>query len=139
MSSRLIVSRFLATGGGQFTRVAWMGRVRAAFALLLGGASGSLAADMLARNPGEYLQHYDRDRDGRIALGEYQDYLSRGFLQMDRNGDGRLSATELPPGTRGRRVPTLESHRRSLAIAFERQDVDRNGFLDARELAAPPR
>ncbi len=139
MSSCLIVLRCLATGGRQLTRVVRVGRVRAMVALLLGGASGSLAADMLARNPGEYLQHYDRDRDGRITLGEYQDYLSRGFLQMDRNGDGRLSSTELPPGTRGRRVPTLESHRRSLAIAFERQDVDRNGFLDARELAAPPR
>jgi Ca2+-binding EF-hand superfamily protein len=106
---------------------------------LLLGLGPALAAAPLARSPAEYLQHFDSDRDGRIALTEYQDYLSQGFRQMDRNGDGRLSSGELPPGARTRRAPTLDAHRRSLAISFERQDADRNGYLDARELAAPPR
>lgn len=81
----------------------------------------------------------DSNGDRRVALSEYQDYLSRGFQQMDRDGDGRLSALELAPGTRMRRVPTLENHRRSLAATFDRQDFNNDGFLDARELAAPPR
>lgn len=96
-------------------------------------------ANDLARSPAEYLRRMDGNGDGRIVLAEYQAYLSRGFAQLDRDGDGRLSASELPRGTRSRRQPTLESHRRSLAATFDRQDRDNNGYLDTRELAAPPR
>lgn len=110
---------------------------RPALALLLLAASGTACA--LARTPDEYLQRMDADGDGRISLREYQDYLSRGFVAMDLDGDGRLSASEMPPGTRARRAPTLESHRRSLAATFDRQDANNDGHLDARELAAPPR
>jgi hypothetical protein len=99
----------------------------------------SVTAQPMARSPVEYLQRMDGDLDGRIALAEYQDYLCRGFQQMDRDGDGRLSTSELPPGARVRRAPTLEAHRRSLAATFDRQDGDNDGFLDAHELAAPPR
>ena len=102
-------------------------------------AATSTQANDLARSPAEYLLRMDGNRDGRIGLAEYQDYLSRGFAQMDRDGDGRLSVSELPRGARTRRVPTLESHRRSLAATFDRQDADHSGFLDAREIAAPPR
>ena len=112
---------------------------RAALAAALGLAGAHAPAAPLASTPSEYLLRMDGDADGRVGLGEYQDYLSRGFLQMDRDGDGRLSATELPAGTRARKVPTLESHLRALAATFDRQDADNSGFLDARELAAPPR
>ena len=57
----------------------------------------------------------------------------------DRDGDGVLSASELPTGTRSRRAPTLEGHLRSLAAVFDRQDANNDGHLDARELAAPLR
>jgi hypothetical protein len=97
------------------------------------------AAQTLAGTPSEYLLRMDLDGDLRVSLLEYQDYLSRGFQQMDRNGDGRLSADELPAGTRARRAPTIDSHRRALAATFDRQDRNNNGFLDAQELAAPPR
>jgi hypothetical protein len=107
-----------------------------AAALLL---AASAAHAQRPRTPADYLVTMDRDGDSRVALAEYQDYLSRGFQQMDRDGDGRLSAAEMPRGTRSRRVPTLENHRRSLAATFDRQDADNDGFLDARELAAPPR
>ena len=59
------------------------------------------------------------------------------FERMDRDGDGVLSAAELPGG-RGRPV-SLAAHRESLAAAFRRQDTSRDGVLDAPELAAPPR
>lgn len=108
-------------------------------ALALACTCGTALAAPLAATPSEYLLRMDGDSDGRVGLSEYQDYLSRGFVRMDLNRDGRLSDTELPAGTRARRVPTLESHLRALAATFDRQDADNDGFLDARELAAPPR
>ena len=86
---------------------------------------------------GDYLARMDGNRDGRIALVEYQDWLSYAFDAMDRNHDGLLSPSELPGG-RGKPV-TRGEHRARLAAAFARQDRNRNGFLDAGELAAPPR
>ena len=85
---------------------------------------------------GDYLSRMDSDQDGRVSLAEYQDWMSYAFEHMDRNGDGILSADELPGG-RGKPV-SLDEHRTKLARTFLRQDQDKNGFLDARELAAPP-
>jgi Ca2+-binding EF-hand superfamily protein len=42
------------------------------------------------------------------------------------------------PGGRGAPL-TRDAHRARLAAAFARQDRDNDGFLDATELAAPPR
>ena len=89
----------------------------------------------------DYLSRMDRDHDGRVSLVEYQDWLSYGFDAMDRNHDGVLSPDELPArgeGGQGHAV-TREEHRARLAAAFHRQDRNGNGFLDSRELAAPPR
>lgn len=85
----------------------------------------------------DYLARMDRDGDGRVALLEYQDWMGYAFAQMDRNGDGVLSAAE-QPGGRGEAI-TREAHRALLAARFHRQDANRDGFLDARELSAPPR
>lgn len=85
---------------------------------------------------GEYLARMDADRDGRVSLGEYQAWMSYAFEGMDRNRDGTLSVDELPGG-RGKSI-TREAHLAQLAERFRRQDVDRNGFLSERELAAPP-
>jgi hypothetical protein len=97
----------------------------------------SFAATAQVRGSGDYLARMDADRDGRVALAEYQDWLSYAFDAMDRDRDGRLAPGELPGG-RGREV-TREEHRAKLAAAFARQDANTDGFLDARELAAPPR
>ena len=86
---------------------------------------------------GDYLARMDRDRDGRVSLAEYQDWLSYAFDAMDRNHDGVLAPAELPGG-RGMAI-TRAQHRARLAAAFARQDRNHDGFLDARELAAPPR
>ncbi|MGI8560938.1 MAG: hypothetical protein ACR2J7_05800 [Luteimonas sp.] len=86
---------------------------------------------------GDYLSRMDADGDGRVALVEYQDWLSYAFDAMDRNRDGRLSADELPGG-KGDPLSRIE-HRARLASAFNRQDANRDGFLSAKELAAPPR
>lgn len=85
---------------------------------------------------GDYLARMDGDGDGRVSLAEYQDWMGYAFEGMDRDGDGLLTAAELPGG-RGATV-TRDAHRARLATVFNRQDVDRDGFLSARELAAPP-
>ena len=85
---------------------------------------------------GDYLDRMDADGDGKVSVVEYQDWLSYAFDGMDRDRDGVLSAAE-QPGGRGQPL-TREAHRARLAERFRRQDVDRSGFLDAKELAAPP-
>jgi hypothetical protein len=108
-----------------------------AFMGMLLVAGSALPALAQVRVSGDYLARMDGNRDGRIALVEYQDWLSYGFDAMDRNHDGLLSQAELPPSGRGKPV-TRDEHRARLASAFGRQDRDHDGFLDARELATPP-
>lgn len=86
---------------------------------------------------GEYLARMDTDRDGRVALVEYQDWMSYAFEGMDRDRDGVLSAPELPGGKGG--PISRGEHRARLAARFNQQDANRDGFLDEKELAAPPR
>lgn len=85
---------------------------------------------------GDYLSRMDIDRDRKVSLLEYQDWLTYAFDGMDRNRDGVL-APEEQPGGRGKAI-TRDAHRTRVAERFGRQDIDRSGFLDARELAAPP-
>jgi hypothetical protein len=86
----------------------------------------------------EYLSWFDTDGDERVSLAEYQNYLSQGFHAMDRNGDGVLSASEMPTGVRLRTATTLESRQRALTRMFDRLDVNNDGYLDAYELTAMP-
>ena len=111
-----------------------LSRLRAALAL-----AGLLPLAALAQvaASSDYLARMDADRDGRVALVEYQDWLSYAYDAMDRDRDGTLSPAE-QPGGRGSSI-TREQHRARLAAAFTRQDANHDGFLDARELAAPPR
>ena len=84
----------------------------------------------------EYLQRMDSDRDGKVSQSEYLDWMSYAFDSRDRNRDAVLSPDELPGG-KGQPL-TREQHRERLSATFRKQDVDRNGFLSAKELAAPP-
>ena len=95
-----------------------------------------MAANAQLQRTGDYLSKMDVDRDGRVSLVEYQDWLSYAFDGMDRDGDGVLSAAE-QPGGRGKPLSRAE-HRARLAERFRKQDVNRDGFLSAKELAAPP-
>jgi len=107
------------------------------FALLVSLCCGLPAAAQEVTSTGDYLARMDADRDGRVSLSEYQDWLSYAFDAMDRNHDGVLTPDELPGG-RGAAI-TRTQHRARLADAFRRQDRNHDGFLGARELAAPPR
>ena len=84
-----------------------------------------------------YLGFFDRDGDGRVSQTEYVQYMSRGFVRMDANGDGRLESNELPGG-RGEPI-SLEAFQANLRRQFRRLDHNHDGYLDARELTAPPR
>lgn len=103
-------------------------------ALIVAGTAG---AQVETRH--DYLRRFDTNGDGRVSLQEYQDYMSRGFHAMDRDGDGVLSAAELPRGVRARTATTLEGHRRAVARMFDLLDTNNDGYLDAGELTAPPR
>lgn len=112
----------------------------ASLALVLVASTLAVAPPANAAPPATsagYLERMDSDGDGRVSLAEYLDWMGHAFRGMDRNGDGVLTADELPGG---RGAPLrLEQHRARLAATFARQDVDGDGYLDARELAAPPR
>ena len=84
----------------------------------------------------DYLSKMDTDGDGKVSLGEYQDWMSYAFDAMDRDHDGVLSSAE-QPGGRGKPVSRVE-HRARIAERFRKQDRNHDGFLSARELAAPP-
>ena len=62
--------------------------------------------------------------------------MSYAFDARDANRDGVLTPDELPGG-KGQPL-TREQHRERLAATFRKQDVNRDGYLSARELAAPP-
>ena len=106
--------------------------------VLLAGGCVSVWAQS---TPAEYLSAMDADRDGRVSLTEYQDWLSTAFREMDRNGNGVIDLNEFDPAvvTAHTRPLSLTQHRRNLETRFHLQDIDRDGYLNARELGAPPR
>ena len=114
-------------------------RTTTALLLLLPAMLAASTAGAQVQTRQDYLRRFDTTGDGRISLQEYQDYMGRGFHAMDRNGDGVLSADELPNGVRARTATTMEGLRRALARMLDLLDTDNNGFLDANELTAPPR
>lgn len=103
--------------------------------LLLAAVAGNTAAQVT--DSGEYLKRMDSDGDRRVSLSEYIAWMSYAFDQRDRNGDGVLSADELPGG-RGQPV-TRADHIATLTARFKKQDANGDGYLSAKELLAPPR
>lgn len=103
-------------------------------AALLGvaGGAGAQAVD----STGSYLQRMDRDSDGRVSLDEYLAWMSYAFNARDADHDGVLSPAELPGG-RGKPITRVQ-HQSTLTARFRKQDGNGDGYLSARELAAPP-
>ena len=84
----------------------------------------------------DYLARMDADGDGKVSLAEYQIWISYAFDAMDRNRDGVLTPDE-QPGGRGKPLARAD-HQKLLAERFRKQDLNHDGFLSAKELAAPP-
>ncbi len=103
--------------------------------VLLMLVAGAAAAQVTESS--EYLKRMDTDGDGRVSLEEYLAWMSYAFDQRDRNGDGVLTADELPGG-RGKPVTRAE-HVATLTARFRKQDANGDGYLSAKELLAPPR
>jgi len=111
-------------------------RLGASIAITCVLVAAVLPAAAQVQRTSDYLSKMDADSDGKVSLGEYQDWMSYAFDAMDRNHDGML-ATDEQPGGRGKPISRSE-HRARLAERFRKQDLSHDGFLSARELAAPP-
>jgi len=102
---------------------------------VLGDAVGAASAQVVDTT-GSYLQRMDRDGDGRVSLDEYLAWMSYAFDARDLDHDGVLSPAELPGG-RGKAITRVQ-HQATLTARFRKQDGNGDGYLSARELAAPP-
>ena len=114
------------------------GTARAALAIAIAAVAFAafMPASAQVTATRDYLDRMDADGDGRVSLPEYLDWMGYAFRGMDRDGDGVLASHELPGGRGG--PITAAQHRARLADRFAKQDVDGDGTLDAKELAAPP-
>lgn len=84
----------------------------------------------------DYLARLDTDHDGRVSVDEYVAWMTYAFDARDVDHNGVLEGAELP-GSRGKPVSRAVLVEQ-LRARFGRQDRNHDGFLDARELAAPP-
>ncbi len=101
-----------------------------------GGLAMKASASDSPATPQDYLQRMDTDHDGRVSRDEYVAWMGYTFDLIDADHNGVLEGDELPPGAR----PVQRAdYRKSLEAAFARQDGNHDGWLDARELARPPR
>jgi Ca2+-binding EF-hand superfamily protein len=48
-----------------------------------------------------FLHRFDQNRDGKVAMDEFNRFAKERFTFFDLNDDGRITEDELPPGLRG--------------------------------------
>jgi len=103
--------------------------------------ASAVPAAPLPQSPPELLSRMDADGDGRVALGEYQEFLSAGFRSLDVDNSGIVDLDEFLPATVNARTRpvSLAQHRANLEATFRAQDGDGDGYLDVADIAAPPR
>ena len=99
-------------------------------------AAHSAAALAQVNATGDYLSRMDSDHDGRVALIEYQDWMSYAFTRWTWMAMVCYRPPSCPAGA------AIRSAWSSIARSWRRRSTartgNRDGFLDARELAAPP-
>ena len=94
------------------------------------------ALPAIAQTRDDYLKRVDSDGDGRVSVSEYQFHMSFAFRQMDRNNDQVLEPSEqLVPNAKTLTRAELDAR---MEAQFHRQDSNRDGYLNATDLSAPP-
>lgn len=128
------------------TRKACAGAILAALATLTTTALAAESPQPAATpvdTPKAMLDRMDRNQDGMISLEEYRNAMIRRFGARDRNDDGVLEGDEFPKewlagaaaqGASGK--VTFEQLSAELPIVFDRFDANKDGQLEAVEIAA---
>ena len=122
-------------------------KVWVAAAAMLGAVAANAANPPPAQQPVDtaqaMLDRMDRNVDGKISFEEYRNAMIRRFGARDRNDDGVLEGDEFPKewlagadvqGATGK--VTWEQFADELQPVFDQFDVDKDGQLDATEIAA---
>ena len=121
-------------------------KVCVAAAMVLGMMAANAANPQPADQPVDtakaMLDRMDRNVDGKISFEEYRNAMIRRFGARDRNNDGVLEGDEFPKewlagadvqGATGK--VTWEQFAVELQLVFDQFDVDKDGQLDAAEIA----
>jgi EF hand len=129
------------------TRKVCAGAILAALAALTTTAAQAAESPQPATTPVDtpkaMLDRMDRNQDAKISLEEYRNAMIRRFGARDRNDDGVLEGDEFPQewlagataqGANGK--VTFEQLSAELPIVFDRFDANKDGQLEAVEIAA---
>ena len=88
------------------------------------------------------MTRFDANKDGRVTREEFEQGQRATFAKRDKNADGKLSADEAPRWFKGRRAgngpetTTFEGMLQKGADRFARLDANRDGSIEAGEIAA---
>jgi hypothetical protein len=125
--------------------VTWRSLIGAA--VLLGAVAANAASSEPAGQPVDtakaMLDRMDRNLDGKISIEEYRNAMIRRFGARDLNDDGVLEGDEFPKEwLAGADVQeatgkvSWEQFAIQLVVVFDQFDSDKDGQLDAAEIAA---
>lgn len=120
----------------------WVGAV-VALAAVAAHAADPKPAEAPVDTAKALLERMDRNGDGKISFEEYRNAMVRRFAARDRNEDGVLEGDEFPKEwLAGADVKastgkvTWDQFASELRLVFDRFDVNKDGQLDAAEIAA---
>lgn len=70
-----------------------------------GDSSGPMHKGPMGRCPMGHFKMMDTNKDGKISQKEWEDFHAKMFKDMDKNGDGVLTADEMKPPMGGKMQP----------------------------------